>query len=252
MGDAARRKKLGVVRQSVDTKKLETAKSLELLRERNADRVKKAIELWNQHRPDWDDCSFDRERIEDLSLIDRGIYVVNDNGGKEHCGDNSSCEGHPDIDLIRAVPIGGKRRGGFLCYMADVVSARDVIQQLDGQPGFPNPRIERRVCVPIGPCDCQDYIVRWGDERIAKDYFPFVQPPEIEAAIGRFFGYSEQAIEKHMNIYRWLKSPEGLAFSGKHGYGGGSLFENWSAEIRAEAESLIQEYAKLRRVAVAA
>jgi hypothetical protein len=247
MGDAARRRKLGIERQSKDSRREENLRNTEKLREHNADRLKRAIDLWNQHDPNWDDRSFDRERIEDLSLVDRGIYVVSDNDGEEHCLDNPSCEGHPDIDVIQAVPIGGKRRGGHFYFGDKIVTARDVLQQLTDKPGFPNARIEKHWCGAV-VCECKEYFVRWGDDRIADDHFPFEQPLEIESAIGRFFGYSEQAIEKHMNIYRWLKSPEGLAFRKEHGAPGNSEFDEWTPEIRAMAHSSIQEHAKLQRV----
>jgi len=251
MGDASRRKKLGVARQSRDTKREEEARNREALRERNADRVKKAIELWDQHKPDWNERSFNRERIEDVSLVDRGIYVAYDDDSSEHCSDNPSCEGHPKVGVSLAVPIGGKRRGGHLGFENYIALANDVLQQLIGQPGFPNARIERATC-GAPRCECQEYFVRWGDARIYKDYFPFDQPPEIEAAIGRFFGYSEQAIGKHLNIYSWLKSPEGLAFIKEHGDYGNSILDEWSPDVRAMADALIQEHAKRQQQTVAA
>lgn len=81
MGAATRRKKLGVVRQSVDPRRKEAEENFERLRALDAGRVKRAIELWNEHSPFWDDQTFYYERIEDDSLIDAGIYVVCDNGG---------------------------------------------------------------------------------------------------------------------------------------------------------------------------
>lgn len=147
--------------------------------------------------------------------------------------------------MCRVIPVGGKRRGGYQIFDF-IEQAHDVARQLLGQPGFPNPRIEKGVLA----CGCcTRFYVRWGDDRIYKDHFPFLQSLEAEAAIGRFFGYSEQAIEKHLNNYSWLESPEGLAFVAKHGYQGSSMLDNWSPTVKAEAESLAQAYASQRRAA---
>jgi hypothetical protein len=75
-----------------------------------------------RNAPNW---NFFTERLEDVSLLNESVPVV--------------CDGYT-VDL--AVPIGGKRRGGYVA-LATLRWCRDAVRQLKGTPGFPDLRIIR-------------------------------------------------------------------------------------------------------------
>ncbi|MEU7180827.1 MULTISPECIES: DUF6302 family protein [Streptomyces] len=84
---------------------------------------------------------------------------------------------------LLAVPVGGRRRGGY--FSASEVSIGLAIRNaLAGTPGFPNTKL-RRALFP----DCC-HVVEWGET-----------PPDTESdvALGRFYGYSERAIAAHVH-----------------------------------------------------
>jgi len=110
----------------------------------------------------WD---YFKKRLEDLSLLRRAVPIV--------------CDGHV-VDL--AVPIGGKRRGGYVA-LATLRWCRDTMRQLKGKPGFPNLRIRKGSRTIM-------HNVCWGDPE------PNVDVGDID--LGRYYGYSERAIEKLM------------------------------------------------------
>ena len=113
--------------------------------------------------PNW---NYFQERLEDVSLLDRAVTI--------------ECDGTA-ADL--AVPVGGKRRGGWIA-LKSLRLCRDAIRQLRGREGFPNLRIQCTGAVP-------EYLVWWGDEM-----------PDGVAERGRFFGYSEKAIQKYLKKRR--------------------------------------------------
>ena len=78
-----------------------------------------------------------------------------------------------------AVPIGGKRRGGYVA-LATLRWCRDAVSQLKSKPGFPHLRIVKGSRTVM-------HNVRWGES----------EPDDgaSETEWGRFYGYSEQAIE---------------------------------------------------------
>jgi uncharacterized protein DUF6302 len=104
----------------------------------------------------WD---YFKERLEDLSLLKRAVPVV--------------CNGMT-VDL--AVPIGGKRRGGYVA-LGTLRECRDAVRQLKGKPGFPNLRI-----VDGRQLRCM-HNVEWGDPQ-----------PDGDLERGRYFGYTERAV----------------------------------------------------------
>lgn len=107
------------------------------------------------------DFAFFRDRIADPHLLTSAVAV---------------CVIEPPA---LAVPVGGKRRGGFLSYdlLTLAVAARDL---LSGRPGFPNLRV--RWSWHDDTC----HTVEWGEPL----------PPwwTSDTVFGRFYGYSEDAI----------------------------------------------------------
>jgi hypothetical protein len=101
------------------------------------------------------------QRLSDLTLLDRAVAVRAD--GK--------C-----IDL--AVPIGGKRRGGYVTCCS-IRWAKQVYKQLHGLPGFPSVRID------YSPYRNACHCVVWGE-----------QPPDTDDSKedGRFYGYREEIL----------------------------------------------------------
>ncbi|WP_369228784.1 DUF6302 family protein [Streptomyces sp. R21] len=93
-----------------------------------------------------------------------------------------------------AVPVGGSRRGGYfpvtcLCFGLRV---RDVLLE---QPGFPDPRLR------WSPYPDTCHVVEWGE-----------RPPTLwgdcdDVTLGRFYGYSEDAIARFTN--RRASTPRG-------------------------------------------
>ncbi|WP_432104078.1 DUF6302 family protein [Streptomyces sp. bgisy091] len=114
------------------------------------------------------DFAYYEQRVADAWLLDRSVAV----------------------QTLRmpflAVPAGGSRRGGYypmtcLCF---ALAVRDVL--LD-RPGFPNPRVRPS---PY-PDSCS--VVEWGERP------PTLWGPCDDLTLGRFYGYSEDAIARYMN-----------------------------------------------------
>jgi hypothetical protein len=102
------------------------------------------------------------DRLDDPGLLDRAI-VTEDN------------------DL--AVPVGGKRRGGYISTETRA-AARRLVRQLDARPGeFPDVRL-----FPGG----LGWVIEWGPELDWRG--DDAGYPEDYVAAGRLFGYSEAAI----------------------------------------------------------
>lgn len=106
------------------------------------------------------------ERLDDPTLLERAVDVGE-----------------------AAVPVGGKRRGGYAC-VSDTAEAERVIAVLSKHEGFPNLRIELS--------DDPEVMgnVLWGEEPPAC---PATEAPDIDwmcfnLHAGRFYGYSEKAI----------------------------------------------------------
>lgn len=115
------------------------------------------------------------ERLEDPTLLEHAV----DTGG----------------DL--AVPVGGCRRGGYVCVDGEAEASR-VIALLAGHPGFPNLRVE----VSHDP-EAVDNVL-WGDE---EPSLPPFEASDLDWACsdvteGRFYGYSEAAIRAYL-VWRW-------------------------------------------------
>ncbi|MEV0445978.1 DUF6302 family protein [Streptomyces spectabilis] len=112
------------------------------------------------------DLAYYAQRIADPELLENGLAVC-----------------MMRMPLL-AVPVGGSRRGGYypvpcLCFG---LAVRDALR---GNPGFPFLRVRWSVC----PDD--SYVVEWG----AKP--PSLWPGHNDAILGRFYGYSEAAIEQY-------------------------------------------------------
>jgi Family of unknown function (DUF6302) len=110
-------------------------------------------------------------RLEDLSLLDRAVAI----GG----------------DL--AVPVGGERRGGYVCVGGEEEAAA-VIALLASIPGFPN----LRAVLSHDPEVADN--VRWGGD---EPPVPDMDESDLEwarwdVATGRFCGYSEKAIREYV------------------------------------------------------
>ncbi|MEV0254769.1 DUF6302 family protein [Streptomyces sp. NPDC050732] len=85
---------------------------------------------------------------------------------------------------LLAVRVGGTRRGGYHpvpcpCF---ALAVRDVLQ---GRPGYPHLRMRWS----MGPEE--GYVVEWGERP------PMLWPDADDAAVGRFYGYSEAAIDQY-------------------------------------------------------
>jgi hypothetical protein len=124
-----------------------------------------------------------RALIANDSLFDRaiGFYL-----GGQRCYDRN----HAD-DL--AIPVGGKRRGGFLEMTGEkefpVQSARRIVELLKRWPGdFPNVRLDRFDCY-----------VEWGEPipGLVQD-----ADERIVIARGRHFGYSDEATFQFIELVR--------------------------------------------------
>lgn len=107
-----------------------------------------------------------RERLADQTLLDRALKVPAPGGG---------------IGL--AVPCGGTRRAGF-CQIDPVAGARFLVHMLDHPDDFPNPR-----------WDDEDCNVHWGEKVDFDAHDDYV---DHEFATGRLYGYTEDAIKKHL------------------------------------------------------
>ena len=103
---------------------------------------------------------FYMDRLDDPGLLDRAVITE-------------------DGDL--AVPVGGKRCGGYVSVDSKA-AGRHLIRQLATRPGeFPDLRL---VCY-------YPWVVEWGPE---LDWRGNDEHPEDYAAAGRYFGYSEAAV----------------------------------------------------------
>jgi hypothetical protein len=117
------------------------------------------------------------ELLEDPSLLDSAVAV-----------------GH---DL--AVPIGGRRRGGFVCVDGEEGAAA-AIAVLSGHPGFPN----LRVVLSDDP-EVWDN-VRWGDDEppVPQLDASAVEWARSDMAAGHLYGYREKAIREFL-VRQWGK-----------------------------------------------
>ncbi|MEU1149350.1 DUF6302 family protein [Streptomyces sp. NPDC005863] len=85
---------------------------------------------------------------------------------------------------LLAVPIGGSRHGG--CYPVPCLCFGLAVRNaLRGQPGFPLPRVRWSAHPDDG------YVVEWGAHP------PSLRPGHNDADLGRFYGYSEDAIDQY-------------------------------------------------------
>ncbi len=113
-----------------------------------------------------------RSRLDDITLLDSSVWI-----------DNSL-----------AIPVGGKRRGGYcICYCEH----SDVhLRRLSKLVGFPNVRF-----IPAGKDYCANIV--WGKNRpkLPKRYTNFTTA-KYSIDNGRYFGYTEQSIYNHLvNFY---------------------------------------------------
>jgi len=141
-------------------------------------------------------------RLRDLWLLEFSIPVRDRNG------------------WVLAVPIGGRRRGGFVSLRSgqDVEAAAG---KLAGKAGFPNVRIEFSGSSDTG------HVVCWGEEAPGFREGPVSVEREVaeSRARGEFYGYSDSAIRAHLfecfdreallAALRLCRNPEC-----KHGQGG--------------------------------
>ncbi|QEU90523.1 DUF6302 family protein [Streptomyces kanamyceticus] len=87
---------------------------------------------------------------------------------------------------LLAVPVGGTRRGGYFpvpCFCLGL-AVRDVLQ---GQPGFWDLRLGSAL-YPEGEA------VEWGER---PPEFPPCPDADADSALGRFYGYSDAAIQQY-------------------------------------------------------
>ncbi|MDN3265671.1 DUF6302 family protein [Streptomyces sp. CSDS2] len=111
---------------------------------------------------EWE-TSWYRERLADPGLVNAGVVLVVHGMG------------------YLAVPVGGTRRAGHLA-VANAKVALLLADALRGREGFPAVRVRWS----DSPETC--HMITWGE-----------LPPETDdAARGRVFGYSEQAITAHL------------------------------------------------------
>jgi len=116
------------------------------------------------------ELAYFKARLDDPSLLDRAIQV----------------EG------MLAVPIGGRRRGGYLS-VADAQMSERAIARLAGITGFPNLRYEYEQ----DDDGAEYHLVRWGD---APPHEPNLNALiEFELEEGQFYGYSDRAISAYVN-----------------------------------------------------
>lgn len=105
------------------------------------------------------DAAYYRERLEDPALLEAAVAV--------RVGE----------DVCLAVPVGGRRRGGYLS-VTEVMTGLAVRALLRGQAGFPDVRLR------WSPYADTCHVVEWGERPPGGD----------DAARGRFYGYSAEAI----------------------------------------------------------
>ncbi len=90
---------------------------------------------------------------------------------------------------LLALRVGGTRRGGYYPVPCPdfALAFRDA---LHGRPGYPHLRM-RRSTRPY-----ENYVVEWGERP------PTLWPDADDAAVGRFYGYSEAAIAQYTAVQR--------------------------------------------------
>jgi hypothetical protein len=110
---------------------------------------------------DWE-ADYYRKRLRNPELVEAGLVVVIDGW------------------QCLAVPVGSGRRGGYVS-VEDVVTGLAVRSALAGQPGFPDVRLR------WSPHPDTCHVVEWGDR---------VPDTDDDVERGRFYGYSEQAIDR--------------------------------------------------------
>jgi hypothetical protein len=113
--------------------------------------------------------------------------------------DSSLLDGAVVVGGELAVPVGGQRRGGFVCVDGEE-GATTTIALLAGFPGFPN----LRAVLSHDPEVADN--VRWGEDEPALPPFDAsdLEWARSEAAAGRFYGYSERAIRDYLET-QWGK-----------------------------------------------
>lgn len=125
-----------------------------------------------------------KNRLADLALLDAAVEL--------------SREGY--LDCL-AVPVGGRRRGGSIPF-SDLLDALNALRALSTHWGkFPHPRLE----IIDDEETSQSYDVRWGDfepEPLDEDEATPERLAEKWREMGRFYGYSEAAIEKYVREAR--------------------------------------------------
>lgn len=97
-----------------------------------------------------------------------------------------------------AVPVGGSRRGGYYpvpcaCFG---LAVRDALQ---GQPGYPYLRMRWSAYPDEG------LVVEWGERP------PTLWPDPDDADVGRFYGYSEAAIDQYTARRTQVPGPRPVA-----------------------------------------
>jgi hypothetical protein len=119
----------------------------------------------------WD---YFKERLWDLSLLARAVPAYEDE--EEAWG--------------VAIPVGGKRRGGYVATN-DLRRCRQAVIQLGGNPGFPNLRINEDLRVDPGYWGPEHHLC-WGDPEPVDD-----GSTASTFECGRYYGYSERAIHRY-------------------------------------------------------
>jgi hypothetical protein len=109
-------------------------------------------------------CPYTADLLADMELLDGAVLPIPENIELQE-------------DLYRwnllAVPVGGRRRGGYV-PVADAAEAQRVIDVLKNKPGFPDLR-----------CGVDEDCVEWGEPKPKGDH----------VSLGRYYGYSDAAIE---------------------------------------------------------
>lgn len=108
------------------------------------------------------DADYYRQRLEDPSLLAGALAV------------------RLSRDVWLVVPVGGRRRGGYL-PVPDLLTGAAARRLLTGRPGFPDVRLRWS---PYADC-C--HVIAWGEPAPRED---------DDETLGRFYGYSEDAINR--------------------------------------------------------
>lgn len=149
-----------------------------------------------------------RNRLDDPSLVDKAVRLGNDKAA------------------TLAVPVGGARKaGGLELDSNDPKSLEGIVSKLTGKPGFPNVRIEE---TPNRSSDYKSYTVVWGEPTAG-----LVGDP---AALGKHYGYSDEAIEQFTGKKAPLR-PETPPSDSQSKYPVGSISEAEAQDLRYKAYS---------------